>query len=446
MLKFPGPCPADMRSSEFVSEGSLLVEAMRGAKSAVVEIVCLLMLLLPAFPAVADDFQFTPSIAAREDYNSNIFFVEEDREDDLLTTLTGALELSERTERFDMNLRSAWKPFFYRDHSDLNDTDSEYRAEALYQLSPRLDLRGDGSFKIDHRPDRDIETTGLVLGSDERFQYHGGLQGSYLLTEIDTLSLSYTYDQDDWRQDESEREDVEGHTLGANYRRNIDRWLRASQLVLDVGYGHYAYENAEIQSGYALAGIERRLNEIVEFQISAGGRYTDSKNEISRLHLVAPGLAVVKTDTESQQSWGGIGSATLTYAGEVTRCELSVSHDLRTGGSISGPSNLSRVLFSLNHRLLYDLSVGFSTSYFRNTAGSSEYFDTEIDKSAFNIRPRFRWRFFRKLTLEGGYAYTRSEDLLNDTQVERHLAYVQLALGYPLWELIDRAAGTSNSW
>ena len=73
------------------------------------------------FPSgvLADEFNLTPSLTVREEYNDNIFFEYSDAIDDYITTVSAGLELAERTEQLDLSLKGTVSPYFYADNSDL---------------------------------------------------------------------------------------------------------------------------------------------------------------------------------------------------------------------------------------------------------------------------------------------------------------------------------------
>jgi len=158
-------------------------------------IVFLVIILTWAGQSPADEFQIIPSLAVREEYDDNIFYSSSDKEDDFVTTVAGKLELIERTERLHLNLSGRVAPFWYADNSDLDEVDQDYRGRISYQLTPRTVGRSDGYFIIDHRPDRDIVSTGLAQNVDKRDRYHFGAGVNHMLSEVLAADLSYDYNR-----------------------------------------------------------------------------------------------------------------------------------------------------------------------------------------------------------------------------------------------------------
>ncbi|PID40797.1 MAG: hypothetical protein CR984_01350 [Proteobacteria bacterium] len=397
-------------------------------------LIIVAMMWMPPAPACSDEFNVTPSIAVRGEYNDNVFFSVNDAEDDTITTVTAGLKMSDRTEILDWMLKAEASPFFYADHDDLGDVDQDYQGRIGYQATQRLSLNADAGFRVDNRPDRDIEETGLVADSEKRFSINGNVGMGYALSEIHRVSVSYAYGENDWHDDDSGHIDYQGHsvTLGTTYA--IDRWLRESSLGISVGYNQYDYDAADIKSGYGSVGLTSMLNEIFQIQVVGGVRYTETQYEALTPVLVPPGVLVLQQKEEKTDGWGGVGSLGLDYLGERTRCRLSLSHDLRPASGTRGPSNLTRAVFNMNHKLHRRLTVGLYSSYFINSADADEFYAQSIDEENFNIRPRVRWEFLDHFTLEAAYTYRHLTDNKGDTRTERQVVSLQLAFGYPLWD------------
>jgi uncharacterized protein (PEP-CTERM system associated) len=79
-----------------------------------------LVLALSATDLWADEFKLTPSVAVRQEYNSNIFFDSSNEKDDFITRVKPGLELIERTERIDLRLAGFVTPYVYWENDELN--------------------------------------------------------------------------------------------------------------------------------------------------------------------------------------------------------------------------------------------------------------------------------------------------------------------------------------
>lgn len=391
------------------------------------------LLLSAAVTAIGDELKVIPSVAVREDFNDNIFFDVNDPVDDFTTTVTAGIEVTDRTEIMDANLLAQISPFFYHDNDDLNDVDQNYRGQFAYRFLPRFGMNANAGFKVDNRPDREIYETGQLYDISRRFRYTGGIGADFAVSEIHSLNAAYAYEQDDWRGD-SNNIDYNGHLINAGTSYNISRWLSASDLLVGVGYNFYDYDTADIKSGYGTVGLQRMLNEIFRFNINLGARYTETRFETAALALAPSGKPILMVEEQGESGWGGIGSLGLEYLGERTRCSLTFSHDLRPASGTLGPTNLTRAVFDINHRLHEKLSIGLATSYFMNEADAGEFYINDIDEDTFNINPRVRWQFLRHFTLEGAYIYSTLKDDVADATKDRHLVYLQVEFDYPVIE------------
>src|SRR4030042_593755 len=107
--------------------------------------------------AKGDEFKLIPSLSTKEEYNDNIFFTEEDRTKDFVTTLSPGLELIDRTEKLDLNLSARVNVLRYWSNGDLDRVNQFYRGRIGYSLHPKLKLSANAAYTRDFTPDRDLE-------------------------------------------------------------------------------------------------------------------------------------------------------------------------------------------------------------------------------------------------------------------------------------------------
>jgi hypothetical protein len=385
----------------------------------------------------ADIFELKPSIAVRGEYNDNIFYIPENEVDDYILTVKPRLELIQRTERLNAKVSAQVAPFFYQDNSDLDDVDQDYIGRVDYQFTPKFNGRADAFFIVDNRPDRDVLTTGLVQGVDQRWRYHVGGGANYLLSEKAAVDLSYDYNRDDWDDDVFDREDLTANAADLNFSYNLSAWVEATTGRLSFGYANYEYETSETDSFFGGAGFQHMISEIFNVRLDLGARYVDSEFDVQRLQIVPPGFLVSVVEQESNSGWGGVGQAILEYRGERTRSSLLASHDLAATSGRRGPTQQTRIIFSVNRRILEDLRLGFLTGFYRNQADEGDFSDREIEEYTFRFRPNIRWEFYENFTLEAAYTYTYLKNEVSDTDTTRNAVYLQLAYGLPLLDYLD---------
>src|SRR5512137_637799 len=165
----------------------------------VVAAMLVVQMLLMVAAALADEFKLTPSVAVRQEYNSNIFFDSSNEKDDFITRVRPGLELIERTERIDLRLAGFVTPYVYWENDNLNSVDQDYSGRVDYRLTPLLSVGANAAVRVDHQPDRDIYTTGLAYGDNRRIQQRYGGNMGYMFTERTSGSVAYDYTREDWR-------------------------------------------------------------------------------------------------------------------------------------------------------------------------------------------------------------------------------------------------------
>jgi opacity protein-like surface antigen len=291
---------------------------------------------------------------------------------------------------------------------------------------------------VDNRPDRDVLTAGLVQGVDQRKRYHIGGGANYLLSEKAALDLSYDYNQDDWDTNVSEREDLTVNVANLGFTYNLGGWLETATGSLNLGYANYDYETSEIDSFFGGVGFQHMLSEIFSFKLDLGARYVESEFDVQNGFDFVPGVGFVpRIEQESNSGWGGVGTAILEYRGEKTRSSFLASHDLSAVSGRQGPTQLTRIIGSINHRLLEDLRLGFTAGFYRNKADEGDFSSREIEEYTFRLRPSIRWEFYENFTLEGAYTYVYVKNEVTDRDTTRNDIYAQLAYGLPLFDFLD---------
>jgi hypothetical protein len=392
------------------------------------------VLLLLAEAAVADEFKLTPSIAARQEYNDNIFFDTNRATDSFITRVTPGLELIERTERLDLRLAGFVTPSVYWEDSNLNSVDQDYSASTGYLLTPRLRVGAQAAVRVDHQPDRDILTTGVAYGDSRRIQQRYGGNAGYDFTERTSGSVGYVYTREDWRSNDPDLEDDHSHAVTLGLSRDLAAAKGVTLGLVNAGYARYTYETSKTDYWFGTVGVKHRLTEIFNVSADAGGRYTHSEFDVQRLVFVPPGFLAVVREQETDSGWGGIGHAGVEYVGERTRASVDASYDVAPLSGSSGVVQRTALTFSGGHLLTEKLRLGLFTGAFQNKSGENEFSGQKIDEVSFTANPSLRWEIYRDVTLEAGYSFTYVDYREDNNAGSRNLAYIQLAYGLPLLE------------
>ena len=375
--------------------------------------------ILFAAAAWADEFKVIPSVALKGEYNDNIFFSERDKKDDYIGTVSPGLEIIERTERLDLTLSGEVHVIEYADNDELSGVDFDTQGRLKYGLTPQLDFRANALYDKSTQPDRDIVEDGLVQNARtrRRQQYRGGLD--YVLTEKAAASITYLYQDDDWRSNDPGDEDLTINSGDLLFTYDLSRTFESTIGRLNTGYANYDYETSETDYYFATLGFLHHFSEIYSIQLDAGARYSDS--DFSNIN-------------ESDQTWGGKGSLRLIYNGEFTQADLTASRDISAASGRTGSVLRTAFVFDVRHRFLEKLSAGLSTGYYLNKSDADEFASDEIDEQTVRARPRLAWELHRYVTLESAYEYVYVNDDTDNTDSQRNRVYLQIKFAYPVIE------------
>jgi len=129
-----------------------------------------------------------------------------------------------------------------------------------------------------------------------------------------------------------------------------------------------------------------------------------------------------------------VGSLDLDYREERTFSRFTASHGLYPVSGRPGPTERTSARVSLTHLFTEKLRVSLPLGWIRNRADGDEFSVDEIDQDTAYIRPFVRWEFYDGFTLEGRYNFSYIWDRDDDEERYRHLAFVQLAYGLPLFD------------
>ena len=265
------------------------------------------VLLLLAFchtsSALAADYQLITSVRAIYEYNDNIFFNDDNVVSDSIYTVAPKLEWVRNGEL--LTFRADGKAEFYRyqNYDDLDDIDQWYNASLDYRPTERWQVSAQGQVSDDSRPDRDIETTGLVLGNIRRKRSNAGASASYMLSEITSVGLYAEFNRDNF--DDPETTDRKDYTVVLFMNRSLEEWLARTTGRLNLRYSHYLFEReyanettgsllglfdvqitdaiadeSEVDNVSLTAGTETKLTEKLDMTWDLGARHSRSKKEL----------------------------------------------------------------------------------------------------------------------------------------------------------------------
>lgn len=195
--------------------------------------------------AFADGDKLIVSLGLEEEYNDNIFFDYTDEIDDYITTLSPGIEFERENERTSASLKGLFNILMYSDNSELDDVDQLYTAKVSHKLTERLSLSGNGLYTRDSRSDRDVEETGLVLGTDIRKKHRYGAGVGYVVSEKSNVGLNYNYNREYFNQNDSDNTDYHSHDVNLLLRYDLSYWFPLTTGRINTGYRRYYYPDSK---------------------------------------------------------------------------------------------------------------------------------------------------------------------------------------------------------
>lgn len=393
-------------------------------------------MLHPLIPSgvMADNFNVTPSLSVREEYNDNIFFEYSDTVDDFITTVSPGLELTQRTEQMDLTLAGTVSQLFYADNSELNEADQNYSGRINYQVSPLLAVNANAGYTVSNRPDRDVYTTGLVQPDTRRKSQAYGIGFGYTLTEVSAVAVSFNYSEDRWDEVGLDNQNSKNYGTALNYTHNLNRWWSETTGRLNLGFDRSEYDTSETGNYSATVGMQHWFSQTVNLLIDVGVRYVDADYFTPRPVFVPPASVQVITVEENNTDFGGTGQVVLEILGELTRGRVSLRHGINPASGRGQTVERTEAVLDLNRRLGERFSVGIAGGYYHNSADRDEFSLSAIDEDAYYVRPTLQWEIFERFNLQAGYNFTYIDDHEENNDRKQNIVYVQAAYGVPLFE------------
>lgn len=371
-------------------------------------------LLLPGPRAWGDEFRVTPSLAARDEYNSNVFFTTGARTDSFILTVSPRLEVSDRTERMNARFDGGVDKRFFTADTGLDTLDQTYRGQLGYRFSNTFGLSGDASFRREGLPDRDIEATGLVAGTRSDRQSLS-VSADYALSEKTGAGLSYGYERLDYKSQANL--DSEQHTVGLGFIHDLGQSFPNTKARANLGYSRSMFTGLDVENYTVTVGFSRQVHELWSVLADVGARYTRSEIDV-----------LTSNDT------GWIAKIALAYKGERDTGNLSFYRDVTVAAGRGGAAERTAVTLDLAHRGSYEFTGLFSTGYYVNRSEAGQFSSQAIDERTIRIRPALRYAATKNIDVEAAYQYTRVLYRQVDAEASQNVVYLRAALRYPVVE------------
>ena len=376
----------------------------------------LLCALFAADPAGADELRVVPSLSAKGEYNSNLFFSSGQRVDTYVGTVTPGFEVTSRTERMDGGFTAQVPVRWYTADTNLDKVSQLYQGRLGYRFSPAFRISGTGGYRDQSNPDRYIEETGLAV-VNRSFRYNGSAAAEDTASEKTAASVSYTYEKYDFQNATTSNSETNGGTVLVVH--DLGQRFPGTKGRLVLGVSRSTFDTSKVTNYSAAVGVERALHELWSVVADVGVRYTRSEFDVI-------------ADTEDDFGWTANVSAV--YKGEKSGGSLTLYHDVAAAPGLGSAVQRSAAVLDVRQRTTWELVPFVSAGYYLNRADAGQFGARSINERTVRVRPGMRYDATRNFFLEAAYQYTWLRDSAADTTASQSVVYLMATLRYPLYE------------
>lgn len=392
----------------------------------------LAIVLLQLYPSLVLGYELrlVPSIAIKEEYNSNIFLSADNVKTDFITTLSPGIEMTDRTGRMNADLNLRLDRLEFAGNPDFDAINQMYDGKFHYLISPLLDVSAEAHYARYPNPTLEVSKTGIAMVPVPWEHITSSLSANYKLDEKTTALTSYDFGGDyfesqDYRNDTS-------HEFHAELDHDFSRYLPALKGFADVGYGRYYFFDSSVDNITGVIGFSRDLSETWSAKADAGVRYTSSEVSVPEPvpvgFLVEGGQEVYIFEMVQEQfhnsGWGWVADVSLKYNGEKSSGDLTYSRDIAPAYGLEGAAQSNALALSAQYRFTGAFTALFTSGYTMLKSNASEFSAQAIDQKVFRIDPGVRYKFSRDLSAEAGYEYVLVKN--PGSEADRHIFSVRL--------------------
>jgi len=366
------------------------------------------------------EIKFIPQVSITDRYNDNIFHDSrsQDTVHDIIAVIAPSLRLTARTERLDSFLQSVLQRNEYYEQHDLEATDQYHSGRIRYLLAQRVAISVDAKYVRDSQIDRDVETTGLLLGASTRERTHYGGMVDTALMEKTSMNVSYNYDKDTFDDPEYSDSTIQGISLVLNH--DLDALLSETSVRLTPSYSLYDYTYFESTSYSLTVGLTRRLTELIEFSADLGSHVSRDRNILFGLF------------EEREKNRGMVGQVAFSYRGETTTSSISYYQDYRSISGEVGLARYSSARFDINRRFTYECTGGLTAEYTVNKQEERSLVSSGIDETSIWIRPVIAYNHSEDLRVEAYYRLFRIRDNDEHSWSTQNVISLNVTWRYPM--------------
>jgi len=361
----------------------------------------------------------------REMYDDNIYLCSTVEIDDFITLIRPEVNIDVKTERTDIKGGITLNVQRYADESQLNTTDQIYALTASFLSSEQLSLGLNGRYIKDTTLETELTETGIGLIRTIRKNYFFSPSATYILSEIDSLTITPFYARTNYQSPDYSDYWVSGVNL--NYRHLL-KGERLS-LIGQAGYNYVKFKPSEsIYEGHYhncqfYGGINYLFSETITMNFLMGLRYTNSK----MAYWWYPFIILYKDKTV-----GWVADASLSKTYERGSLTLGARREILPSGWAGQLETNTFYIYFVNkftERLHGRINISYYKGEYPRPMGMEI---SDYSYHTWHIIPTLHYYLMKHLALELNYSYTSYKSTIHS---DRNTVFLGIRWeGKYLWE------------
>ena len=165
-------------------------------------------------------------------------------------------------------------------------------------------------------------------------------------------------------------------------------------------------------------GFSRALDELWALSLNGGARFTRSEFG-----------SADSPERATHRDVGALGKLLLSYTGEGTSANATLSRSLTPASGRTGATQLTGATLTFFERIAGGLSGRLDAGYARNRSAEKQYAAQAVDERSRSISGTLIYAFQeaqRGLTLEGGYSYHGTKYLISGAKMAQNIFMLRL--------------------
>jgi len=427
----------------------------------------LLLLVCPAF-ARGDEICFIPSVALKEEYNSNILLVPEADNvmKDYITTISPGFDLTDKTDRLDSLLSIRLDRLQYSKYDYLSATNQSYSGTARYAVTPLLTISaGAGymrianlSFYTGSFPALSTGTTGSVVTTSPQpapvtsplpasnsspgaviplpalplvalpvQSTTASISAGYQLTEKTSLTSQYQYLGSSYQQPYYR---ATSHDVQVGLMTDLGKYLPRVKGLMNAEYSQYLLPDSRTSNIAGSIGFSYDVSETWNILVNGGLRRTESEQFLNVVDQTSPSSFVLVGERLNNTAWGQVGNLSLNYQGEYTGAQLVYTKNLILASGLQSATDENDLQLTAKYRITYELSASLTAEYttYRSPEQNAA---VVVNQQDISISPLIRYDLSRDLALEATYQLIKIDYHAANTEANRQSYFIRLTARFP---------------